>query len=89
MVVEVLRERHPNIHVTLMKTPTCADFDKYKEVPETVPLDLSEDEVTWVAYKISSTARVLGAEAIELSNWILRFGYALKEFRVVFANMAD
>ena len=39
-------------------------------------LDFSEDDITWVASKISGAAGVLGAEAIELKNWLLCFGYA-------------
>ena len=31
------------------ENPTCAAFEKYGEVPKTVPLDFMEDEVTWVA----------------------------------------
>ena len=46
----------------------CKALEEYKEVPERVPLDFMEDDITWVASKISG---VLGAEAIELSNWII------------------
>ena len=54
---------------------------------ETVPLDFSEDDVTWVASKISGAAGALGADAIELRNWLLSFGCSLEEFRVVVANL--
>ena len=53
-----------------------------------VPLDFSEDDVIWVASKISGAAGVLGAEAIELINWLLCFGCAAEEFRVVVFDMA-
>ena len=36
-----------------VENPTCAAFEEYEEVPETVPLDFSEDDVMWVASKIS------------------------------------
>ena len=52
----------------------CADFEEYKEVLEMVPLDLLEDDVRWVAYKLSGAVGVLGAEEIELRNWILCSG---------------
>ena len=39
-----------------------------------VPLDFTEDDLTWVASKISGAAGTLGAEVIELRNWLLRFG---------------
>ena len=45
--------------------------------------------VTWVASKISGAAGALGAEAIELRNWLLCFRFSLEEFRVVVADMAN
>ena len=56
------------------KNPACASFKEYGEVPETVLLDFMEDDVTWVASELSGAAGALGAEAIELRNWLLRFG---------------
>ena len=57
-----------------VENPVCAAFEDYGEVPETVPLDFSEDDVTWVASKLSGTAGLLGEEAIEIRSWLLRFG---------------
>ena len=73
----------------LVKKPTCKAFEEYEEVPETVHLDFTEDEVTWGASKLSGAAGALGAEAIELRNWLLCFGCASEELRVVVAMMAD
>ena len=67
----------------------CAAFEKYEDVPETVPLDFTEDEVMWVASKLSGTAGALGAEVMELRNWLFRFGCASEELRVVVASLAD
>ena len=72
-----------------VENPTCAAFEVYEEVPETVPLDFTEDDVTWVASKLSGAAGALVAEAIELRNWLLRFGCLSKELRVVLARLAD
>ena len=49
-----------------MENSTCAAFEEYKEVPEMLPLDFTEDEITWVASNISGAAGALGEEAIEL-----------------------
>ena len=87
-VAEVLREKHPNMCVPPVENPTCAAFEKYRGVPKTVPLDFTEDEVTWVASKLSVAAGALGAEAIELRNWLLRFGCASEDLRVVVASLA-
>ena len=61
------------MRVPPMENPECAAFEEYEEVPETVPLDFTEDDVTWVASKISGAAGALGAEAVELRNCLLCF----------------
>ena len=48
-----------------------------------------EDDVTWVASNLSGTAGALGAETVELRNWILRFGCVSEDPRVVVARLAD
>ena len=79
-VAEVLREKHPDMRVTPVKKPVCADFEKYGDVPETAPLNFTEDDVTWVTSKLSGAAGALGAEAMELRNWLLCFGCTSEEF---------
>ena len=71
------------------ENPACAAFEEYEDVPETVPLDFMKDDVTWVASKLSGAAGELGAETMELRNWLLRFGCASEELRVVVASLAD
>ena len=51
-----------------VENPTCVAFKEYEDVPETVPLDFTEDDVTWVTSKLSGVAGALGAEAVELRN---------------------
>ena len=72
-----------------MEHPTCAAFEEYEKVPETVPLNFTEDDVTWVASNIYGAAGALGAEAIDMRNWLLRFGYSSEELMVVVARLAD
>ena len=48
-----------------------------------------EAEITWGEKQISSVAGVLGAEPIELRNWLICFGCTLEELRVVLARLAD
>ena len=54
-----------------------------------MPLDSLQKDVTWVASKLSGAAWSLGAESTETRNWLLCFGWAFEEFRVVVANLAD
>ena len=72
-----------------MEKLTCASFKEYEEVPKTAPLDFTEDDITWVASKLSGAAGELGAEAIELRNWLLCFGCASEELRVVVASLEN
>ena len=58
-VAEILQEKYPDIRVPPAENPTCADFEEYGEVPETVPLDFTEDDVTWVASQLSGAAGAL------------------------------
>ena len=58
-------------------------------MPETVPLDFTEDDVTWVASNLSDAVGVLGAKVIELSNWLLCFGCESEEIRAIVARMSD
>ena len=73
----------------LVENPTYAAFEEYEEVPKTVLLYFTEDDVTWVASKISGAAGALGADAIELRNWLLCFGCASEEFRVIVTRLED
>ena len=72
-----------------MENPTCSAFEEYEEVPETVPLDFTEDDVAWSASKLSRLAGTLRAEAVELKNWILCFGFASEDLSVVVARLAE
>ena len=72
-----------------VENPGYTAFKEYGKVPETVPLNFTEDDVTWVAPKISDAAGALGAEAIETINWLLHFGCVSEELRVVVDRLAD
>ena len=67
----------------------CAAFEEYEELPKMVALNFVEDDITWVISKLSGAADALGAEAIELRNWLLCFGCASEKLRVVVARLAD
>ena len=58
-------------------------------MPETVPLELSEDDVTWVASKLPGAVGAMGDEAINLRNFLLHFGCASEKFRVVVADLYE
>ena len=88
-VADILQGKYPYMRVPPVETSTCTAFKEYAYIPETVPLDFKEDDVPWVASKISGAAGALGAVAIELRNWLLLFGCASKELSVVVTRLAD
>ena len=67
----------------------CAAFEKYGEVPETVPIDFTEDDVMCVASDISGAADAQGEEAIELENWLLHFRCVSEALRVVVTSLDE
>ena len=89
LVADVLREKHPDMRVPPVENPAFTVFKEYGDVPGTVPLDFTEDDVMWVLSKLSGAEGALGAEAIELRNWIIHFGCASEELRVVITSLAD
>ena len=88
-VADVLQEKHPDMRVPPVENPACAAFEEYEDVPETVLPDFTEDDVTWVASKISGAAGAMGAEAVELCNWLLCFRCSSEELMVIIAILAD
>ena len=48
-VAEILRDKEPDMRVPPVENPTCEAFEEYGEVPKTVSLNFTEDDVTWVA----------------------------------------
>ena len=77
------------MRVPSVENPMRAAFKEYEDVPKTVPLDFMEDDVMWVASKLSGAAGALGVEAIELRNWLLHFRCASEELRFVVTILAD
>ena len=72
-----------------VEKPACAAFEEYEDTLKTVHIDFTEDDVTWVTWKLSGAGGALGAEATELRNWLFCFGCASEELRVVVASLAD
>ena len=45
-VAEVLQVKHLDMRSPSMKNPTWAAFEEYDDVPETVPIDFTENDIT-------------------------------------------
>ena len=48
-----------------------------------------DDDATCVLSKLSGAAGSLGEETIELRNWLICFGCALEEIKVVVSRLDD
>ena len=75
--------------VTQVGGTRCYTFERYEKVPETMPLNFLEEDITWVVSKLSGVAGTLGVKALELKNWLLRFRCASKELWEVVADLYD
>ena len=64
--------------MSLAENPVCATFEGYEDLSKTSPLDFTEYSVRWVASNISDATRSLGAESIELCNWLICFIFMLE-----------
>ena len=84
-VIKVLRTKHPEDH-----PPTAASLDLYPDrPPEFVPVDITDYMVTAVAGQISGGARTEGKDSVSLQCWILRFGAASGELRLIVSDFTE
>ena len=73
-VIEVLREKHPDLRVPDLADEEWASFEEYDECGTSIPLDCSPEIVEEVAAKIRGGAGPGSVDAIAMSNWLLRHG---------------
>ena len=84
-VMEVLRTKHPEA-----RTPTAAILDSYMgRPPELTLVDITEDTLTTVAGRLSGGARLGGVDSVSLQNWLLRFGAASAELRLIVGDFLE
>ena len=88
-VIEFLWEKHPNMGIQPVEYPMSAYFEGYEEVPETVPLEFSENDIVWVLSNLTGATGDLGAEAIELCNCLIRFGCISEELKVIITKLSN
>ena len=83
--MEVLSTNQPEA-----RTPTAASLDLYPDCPpELVQIEITNNTVTAVAGRISGGARPGGTESISLQHWLLRFGAASGELRLIFGIFTE
>ena len=84
-VLEVLRTKHPEA-----RTPTLACLESYTgRPPELTPVDITDDTVTAVAGRLLGGAITGGTDSVSLQHWLLRFGAASVDLRLIFGDLVE
>ena len=79
--MEVLRTKHPDT-----RPPSEASLDVYPEnPPEMFLIDITDDVVSAVAGRLSGGVGPGGTYLVSLQHWLLRFGAASGELRLIAA----
>ena len=83
--MDVLRTKHPEA-----RTPKAACLDRYTgRPPELTPVDITDDTVTAVAGRFLGGAGPGGTDSVSLQHWLLRFGAASAELRLIVGNFVE
>ena len=83
--MEVLCIKHPEA-----QTPTAASLESYTgRPPDITPADIKDDMVTAVAGSISGGAGTGGTDSVSLQHWLLRFGAASAELRLIVGDFVE
>ena len=78
-MIEVLRTKHPED-----QTPIAASLESYPGHPlELTPVDITKNTVTAVAGRLWGGAGPGGTDSMYLEHWLLRFGAASAELRLI------
>jgi hypothetical protein len=87
-VVEVLREKHPDLREPPSVGAPDGAFEPYaRGAPAVVPVDVTAMTVKTVAAKLSGAAGPGGVDAVDLRNWLLRCGVESEDLREEMAAM--
>ena len=84
-VMKVLRTNHLE-----SRTPTAASLDSYLDRPPDIfPVDITNDTVTAVVWRLLGGAVPEGMDSVSLQHWLLRFGAASGELRLIVGDFTE
>ena len=81
VVMDVLRDKHPEMAIPDVGKDGWASFEAYEEVPASIPVDCSQEIVAEVASKLSGGAGPGSVDGLMMKNWLLRHGKASQILR--------
>jgi hypothetical protein len=73
-VLEVLQSKHPDLREPPAVGGETGAFEDYAAVPTAIPVDFTKETVEAVATRLSGAAGPGRTDAVDLRNWLLRFG---------------
>ena len=81
----VLRTKNPE-----SRPPTASSLDPYPDCPpELVHVEITDDMLTEVAGQLYGGAGQGGTDSVSLQHWLLRFGAASMELRLIVADFSE
>ena len=88
-VIDILREKHPDMMVPDLSDDGMAAFEEYAELFESLPVDCDAEVVEEVAAKLRGGAGPSSVDAIALKGWLLRHGRASQVLREEMAEWTE
>ncbi len=85
-VLQVLQDKHPSLRDPTSLGDADGAFEPYPDLPASVPVCVTQDDVEAISSCLSGAAGPGGTDAVELFNWLLRFGWESETLRT---EMAD
>ena len=86
---QVLQEKHPALRDPTSVGDEDGAFEPYPDLPAPVPVCITQDDVEAISSRLSGAAGPGGTDAVDLANWLLRFGReseALREEMAAWTN---
>ena len=88
-VWQVLQMKHPALRDPTSVGDADGAFEPYPDLPATVPVCVTQDDVEAISSRLAGAAGPGGTDAVDLANWLLRFGReseALREEMAAWTN---
>ncbi|KAI2510018.1 hypothetical protein MHU86_4444 [Fragilaria crotonensis] len=88
-VWQVLQEKHPALRDPTSVGDKDGAFEPYPDLPAPIPVCVTQDDVEAISPRLAGAAGPGGTDAVDLANWLLRFGReseALREEMAAWTN---
>ena len=72
-----------------LEAPDCPVFEEYEACPTAIPVEITAEHIEKAALRLSGAAGQGGTDAVDLSNWLLRFGVESENLRLELAKWTE